>query len=338
MNKIQAFSPEENDVIKNISSIFAETGKDIYALFISQKKDIEALAGIVSRTPSLKSRQRHGFFKRDIETMADVLSSSGTENPLIIPSRATLGKCFGTAKINFFYFILKSAVSCCKDEELIESIRRCCEKLVFSLMAEKAYEVIIGSSLTDKKTKKTAADELAYLWEYRIVRNLDSFSPPLMALWKQRCSVTPILGTLMGTIEVLKLSMNLSNIWYDFLSELKNKTEAAQALEEFIFGLSYEEISQLRKKMKELDIQAVNKEKAAELLNKEKKEIFFTAEDARQIYSFFHMRLENCFKRKVSKSPGPLQTIEELFLIFIINSQNGFFSNLYSKLKSGGEK
>ncbi len=335
MHKITAFTQEEAMLVDKSADIFKEKGKDIYSNFIRQKKDLTILAELVSRTPSLRSGERHGMSKRDINTMAETLSLTGTANPLLLPTRATMGRCFILTKINFFSFITKILITIETNTLLAREIQFCCNKLVFSLMAEKAYEAIIENEIASGSIIKAAADELSFLWEYRMDRNLDSFSPPLMALWKERCDAVPVLGTLQGTMEVLRISINLPDIWGDFLASPANKSCMEQALEEFVFGLSFEEITHLRRIMESFDISAIDRVKAVEILKKEKlykeKQGIFLRGDARAIYSFFHIRNENAVKRKLQGSPGPRQTIEELFLIYLLEIKKEDFKSVIKK-------
>ncbi|MDX9802257.1 MAG: hypothetical protein RBT69_13085 [Spirochaetia bacterium] len=336
MHKINAFTQEEALLVDKSADIFKEKGKDIYSNFLRQKKDLTILAELVSRTPSLRSGERHGMSKRDINTMAETLSLTGTANPLLLPTRATMGRSFILTKINFFSFITKILMTIEANTLLAKEIQFYRDKLVFSLMAEKAYEAIIENEIASSVIIKAAADELSFLWEYRMDRNLDSFSPPLMALWKERCKAVPVLGTLQGTMEVLRISINLPDIWGDFLSSaagIKNSME--QALEEFVFGLSFEEITHLRQIMESSNISAIDREKAVEILKKEnlykEKHGIFLQGDAREIYSFFHIRNENAVKRKLQESPGPRQTIEELFLIYLLEIKREDFKSVIKK-------
>jgi hypothetical protein len=335
MQKITAFTDNEIKLIDLSAELFKEAGKDIYSSFTGQKKDLTILAELVSRTQSLRSSEKHGMSKRDINTMASSISITGTANPLLLPTRVTMGRCFILTKINFFSFLLKVVSVKETHRNLSKDIQKNCDRLVFSLMAEEAYEAIIENNLADRAVIKAAADELSYLWEYRMDRNLDTFSPPLMSLWKERCSVVPVLGTLQGTIEVLRLSMNLPDIWGDFLTSTANKTCTEQALEEFVFGLSYEEIRHLRDMMGAFRISAVDREKAVEILKKEKiykdRQSIFLSGDAREIYAFFHTRLENAVKRKLKDSEGPRQTIEELFLIYLLENKKESFKSIISR-------
>lgn len=343
-SKISAFSKKEIEVLEKVSALFLEKGKDIYQTFKNRKKDLDVLALLVSRTAPLRSKERHGMEKRDISTMAEAISSTGTANPLLIPTRATMGRCFVITKINFFFFILKVIMPDKVDCTIAEEIQKSYSKMIFSLMAEEAYESIIDNNLSDKKNAKAAAEELAHLWEYRMDRNLDEFSPPLMALWKERCGIVPILGTLKGTMEILRLSINLPTAWVEFLAENSSKEGVAEALEEFVFGLSYEEIKHLRGKMKMLSISAIDRKQAIEVLKNECSysanychSIFFEG-DAKEIYNFFHQRLTNALRRKlIGENPeGPKKTIEEFFLIHLLEKKKGniavIVKNSFTKL------
>ena len=340
MVKISAFTQREIPLLTKTAEIIKEKRVDLYNFFTIRSKDMEILANVVSRTPSLRSKEKYGLSKRDISTMVDTLSSIGPTNQLSLPTRAILGRSFIVSKINFYYFILKilSGDDACKD--LVDEIKNCCEKLVFSLMAEETYEIIIENNLTaNKSVVRIAADELSYLWEYRMDRNLDSFSPPLMALWTERCTVIPVLGTLKGTMEVLMLSSKLSDEWINFLSQKTDTIKMGQALDEFIFGLNYEEITLLRKYMAASNISAINRDDAIEILKKEygyKNENIFLHGDAKGIYSFFHKRLHYTRMRKLKNDDGPSQTIEELFLIYLLEKKKddlpSYLKESFSKL------
>ena len=330
MSKISAFTQKEIPLISKAEEIIKEKKMDIYTLFENKSKDIEIFADIVSRTPSLKTRERYGndkAKKEDIITMVDKLSTLGPTNQLTLPTRAILGRSFIIAKINFYYFILKIFSHDIIDKDTEKEISKCCEKLVFSLMAEEMYEVIIENNLSTNKTiVRIAAEELAYLWEYRMDRNLDSFSPPLMALWKERCTVMPVLGTLKGTMEVLMLSSKLSDEWIDFLSKKSNTNNMGQALEEFLFGLTHEEIILLREYMTASNMDAISRDNAIDILKKEygftkNEDCIFLNGDAKEIYSFFHKRLHDTRIRIFKHTNGPMQTIEELFLIYLLEKK-----------------
>lgn len=330
-SKISAFSEKEKVVLEKASALLMEKGDDIYQTFKNRKKDLDVLALLVSRTAPLRGKEKYGMEKRDVSTMAEAISSTGTMNPLLVPTRATMGRCFVITKINFFFFILKVIIPDKANCTIAEEIQKYYSKMIFSLMAEEAYESIIDNNLSDKKHVKAAAEELTHLWEYRMDRNLDEFSPPLMALWKERCKIIPILGTLKGTMEILKLSINLPNAWIQFLAENSSKEDVGDALEEFVFGLSYEEIKYLREKMQTLSLTAIDRKQAVEILKNNCNysathcNSFFFEGDAREIYSFFHQRLANASKRKlVGENPeGPEKTIEELFLISILEKKKG---------------
>ena len=330
MSKITAFTKNEIPLIEKAKEIIKEKRMDLYYLFIKKRQDIEIFADIVSRTSSLQKRELYNndkSKKEDISTMVDKLSTLGPTNQLTLPTRAILGRSFIIDKINFYYFILKIFSRDIIDKDLEKEIFRCCEKLVFSLMAEEMYEIIIENNLsTNKNIVKIAAEELAYLWEYRMDRNLDSFSPPLMSLWKERCTVIPVLGTLKGTMEVLMLSSKLSDDWIDFLSKKTDTSIRGRALEEFIFGLTHEEIILLREYMATSNMDAISRDNAIEILKKEygfkkKEECIFLDGDAKEIYSFFHKRLHDARIRKFKHGEGPMQTIEELFLIYLLEKK-----------------
>ena len=346
MAKISAFAENEIPLLAKITEIIKDKELDLYNSFSRKGQDLEILANVVSRTASLRNKEKYGLSRRDITTLVDTISLIGTANRLNLPTRAILGRSFMISKINFYYFILKILPNDDENNDLIQEIKRCCEKLVFTLMAEETYELIIENNLSNKSIVRIAADELSYLWEYRMDRNLNSFSPPLMALWRERCTIIPVLGTLRGTMELLRLSSKLPDEWINFLSKKSDTNIMGQALEEFIFGLSYEEITDLRKIMTASNMSAICRDDAIKMLKKEDEyketDLIFLQGDAKGIYSFFHKRLHDAKIRRVKEAgDGPMETIEELFLMYLLEKKRDnipvkigeAFSKLVSKVK-----
>ena len=327
MTKISALTEYEVALMLKAEEVIKEKGMLLYDSFKNKSHDLEIFADVVSRTPSLIKKEHYVDQKKNIISMVEKLSTVGVTNQLTLPTRAILGRSFIITKINFYYFISKVISNDDTDKDLEKEISKYCEKLVFLLMLEETYELIIENNLLDDKDiVKTAAEELSYLWEHRMDKNLDSFSSPLIALWKERCTIIPVLGSLKGVMEILMLSSKLSDDWADFLSQ-KTDENNIQALEEFVFGLNHEEITSLRKFMTASNMSSINRDDAIEILKKEyiykEKECIFLSGDAKAIYSFFHKRLHNVRVRKFRHdAAGPTQTIEELFLIHLLEAKN----------------
>ena len=103
------------------------------------------------------------------------------------------------------------------------------------------------------------------MWEERTNAEATSFAPLLQQLWDVRHTLVPTLGTRWGRWS-LKLSFRLPDEWHSFLDEHGGEEEVVWALDEFLFSLSYEQLSNLHEIMDAKGIQTVSRSEALDLL------------------------------------------------------------------------
>jgi len=85
-------------------------------------------------------------------------------------------------------------------------------------MAEELYVSIISESNGGEVWLHRATEELVRMWDYRTSVNKREFAPNLRKLWIARHTIVPVLGILMGTVELMRLSFGLSFVWHSFIT------------------------------------------------------------------------------------------------------------------------
>ena len=90
--------------------------------------------------------------------------------------------------------------------------------------------------------------------------------------------------------------------------------EIGQAMEEFLFGISYEEILYVRNQLVSCKIPAMGREDVAKLLNKK---LDFDNSDPRHFYSSYVQRRNNADARKRLNAAGPKNTLEDYYISFL---------------------
>ena len=148
----------------------------------------------------------------------------------------------------------------------------------------------------------------------RGIRNLSALS----ALWRARDAAPPIFGTMDGNTELLRISIEMEKDWQDFLVEESTNKETRWALEEFLFGLSCEEIMQIRERLKRFGVSAIGYEEIRSFLGSKPVFSFVDDRDPRAIYDFFVERRDACMLRKRMSAEGPRHTLEEIYLKYRI--------------------
>jgi hypothetical protein len=142
----------------------------------------------------------------------------------------------------------------------------------------------------------------------------------LSSLWKARDSAPPIFGTMDGNAELLRISIDMGTDteWEDFLKGESTSDYTRWALEEFLFGLSYEEIQKVRGRLLRYGVKAVSHDEVRSYLDSTPEYSVVNDHDPRAIYDFFIERKDACNLRKRVNAPGPLNTLEEIYLKYRI--------------------
>jgi hypothetical protein len=117
-----------------------------------------------------------------------------------------------------------------------------------------------------------------------------------------------------GTSEIFRISIDLGDDWHNFLIRKLADDETKWALDEFLFGLSYEELLSVRSRLKRFGINAVDFNEIRSYLGSRPAYSMAKNHDPRVLYDFYIDRKETSLLRKRLGAPGPYRTIEEIYL------------------------
>jgi len=277
---------------------------------------LRSLGNAIFSYPSIRDTQFLKGIIRDEEQLAEsLLAFSPSSRVLHIPTKVVAMRSFLVAK--FHAFSLLSYLS--GDNETFQAELRA---VIFSVISTLITEEVYFSCLEDQgfsyKTKSSLADDLIALWDsgvdLRGIRHLSALS----SLWLAREAAPPSFGTMDGNTELLRITIDLDEDWRDFLMVESSNTEARWALEEFLFGLSWEEIKQVRSTLTRFGISAVNYNQVRTYLDSKPAYSLSESKDPRAFYDFFIERRDACTFRKKVSGPGPRHTLEEIYLKYRI--------------------
>ena len=288
------------------------------------KKHINALvelARAISQYPSILHSTGLDGQERSADSVMEMLCQQNMfDTTMNIPTKAVLGKGFLVAKINFFKMLQYLALKIPDIKEKAEKINVDLTNIVFTIMCEEVFISIIEDREALEEVRNRAAFLLANIWEYRLNHGMKDFVPILNSVWEARKNLIPVFGTLMGTSELMMLSSSIDPRWYDFLNEKSGDDEIFQALEEFLFTLTFEELVKLRNKMEDMDMGTVKKDEIKSIIGKNHMYTEFSTSDPRNMYIFFKDRKHNAHFRKRAGRMGPKKTIEEYIMIHLLSS------------------
>ncbi len=323
MPEILIFTGEEKRFLTLFSEDLYAVNKKYYSILSERKTALENLGEIVSGMPAIGENLGIGKEKRSRKTLIDNITKNGLSKTINLPAKSLLGRSFTVVKMNFFALILKI---CNTEKQLYHyksEFQIFFDKVIFTLLSEDVYISIIENNYPDSQVVKKTTEELVFLWENRLDKNTENFASALISLWRERIRIVPALGTLQGTVEIIQLASRLPPLWGDFIFENSQNRELANVLEEFIFNLSYENISFLRDYMKNNNINVLNRISAKSILKKYSTVDFIQEpeNDSIDLYRFFQNRNEKATVRRLTGSAGPEKTLEEFFLAYIIKNR-----------------
>ena len=316
---------EEQSIVNAVYDELKLVSPESIVVLADRIADLEKLTLNISHFPSLKQTQDHAGEKRDIKTLVDsLLVKHEGDNILHLPSKAILGKGFIVAKFHTFCAMEKIINHSMNCEDLLQKIRRTCLDILFNIMAEDVYISLLDNVSIAVNLRTKIALDLINLWEKRNDQTASGMAPVLDTIWNARRSLTPALGTLIGTSELLLLTMAMDEKWCRFIADRMGEEDAALAMEEFLFGISYEEIQKLRTNLASKNISSIGRDEAAEILGRpvshfkagtdNEKEHF----EPRDFYLLYSIRRENARARQRLNLPGPRYTLEDHYMHFLL--------------------
>jgi hypothetical protein len=193
-------------------------------------------------------------------------------------------------------------------------------------MAEDLLLALLRKPDVSDFTKKRAAAQLIAIWDEAAVE-IDQFCPLLESAWRARNRITVGLGSLLGASEYFRLvAQDCAPQFLDFFARDEVSLAENQAFTEFLFGLTYEELVQLRVAMKAQGIETASHMWASNVLGREIEhecdERDFEEIDPISLYRSYSRRQLAADFRILAGSEGPRRTAEAYLMVYLLNQQD----------------
>ena len=193
---------KEQELVNSVFVRLKAVSPETLVVLEDRLADLEKLTANIAHFPSLKQTQEHGSSVRDMHTLVEsLLIRRNGDRMLHLPSKAILGRGFSVAKFHTFSAMEKIAAS----SEFPDTI---------------AIDI-----------RQKIASELIMLWEHRSDETVIEMAPVLSTVWNARRNLAPAFGTMVGTSELLLLSMAMDDQWCHFISSRMGNEDAALAME-----------------------------------------------------------------------------------------------------------
>ena len=307
---------EEEQLIKEIGAAL-ESHKAEEARLISERFDcLRNLGNAISQYTSVRLTNCLKSEGRDDKKILDFFRSfSYAAYHLVIPARVMAARSYLVAKFQTFSLLTGMV-------EDMSDFRERLKKVIFTIICTLMTEDVYMSCLDDQgfpdRVKIRLVYDLLFLWDTGTDPHLIQHMPAMERLWQARDAAPPSFGTLDGNSELLRITMDMGGDWREFLVDQSADEETQWALEEFLFGLSYEEINALRAKLKHRGISAVSYDEIHSFLGANPAYKIASGSDPQAIYEFYVDRREAAHFRGRISQPGPRKTLEELYMKYRI--------------------
>lgn len=314
--KVVIFTKKQQALVNEIMPIIQKNNKETAENFINRIVDLEALASAINRFPSLL--ERHSIIG-DVRTPTSLIESlidhlDSGDSTLQLPSKANLGKGLLIAKMHTLSSLSRQA-NHLGEAKLYQALESETISSMFSLLVEDVYLNLIRDTSQPMEFRQEWAMSLLLLWEHWSDQNIEDIAPVLQAVWTARRRLAPAFGTMMGTSELMMISMQMDEQWIQFIKEKMGELGVTQAMEEFLFGISYEQIQTLKNTLRTKGIAAIGRDEVSKFLGEHVKAD--AGLDYRDFYSLYTVRRDNARSRARFKVEGPFKTLEDYFIQFI---------------------
>jgi len=261
----------------------------------------------------------HG--KGTSETLVDLLCRvPDWDLDLHVPTKAVVGNAYLVMKINFFKGLGYALEGCGGPLDVRERVLTEAGQSIYTKLAEELFVAIVTDPAGRRNVKLHAARELHHIWEHRLDAEIDDFAPVLESVWVARDRVRPVVGTLQGTHEFLRLlGTTTDHSFFDHFVEGDVPREEVDAFEEFLFGIAYEQIVQIREHLASGPHGAVSAEQADRIVGRKGDSWVPSWGGPQSIYSSYKKRKVKAHYRALTQAPGPKKTAEEYVMIAFLD-------------------
>lgn len=318
----------EQTIYTDFLAILREQAPATAKVIANRMDDLTKLAAGIAKFPSLL--ERHDVTGGGVRTPQLLIDSlikhqDKGDTTLQLPSKAILGKAYIVSKIHTFASMYRLCGRFNVPEHITQAMHSSTMAMTFMLMAEDVYLNLINDNDLPMDFRRQWAISLLLIWEHRNDQSIESIAPVLQSVWTARRKLAPAFGTMMGTSELLLMSIQMDEQWIQFVKEKMGDPGVAQAMEEFLFGISSEQLLHLRSILKEQSIPAINRDEVSHFLGEHVKAD--AGLDYRDFYSLYTVRRDNARARSRMKLPGPTKTLEDYFIQFITEQNQAMQRN-----------
>lgn len=314
------FDAAERETVGDALDALRSASVEHYRDLEASRARLERAAELIRDCPALSASWTSGGRAFGGESLIELLCRvPDYDLDLHLPTKAVLGQAYLIAKINFLKalgYALDALPHTAASPELRWRLAHEVGQSIYTKLAEEVFVSLVTAPDSEARVKTGAATFLFRIWEERLDIEVDDFAPLLESTWEARTKLLPVLGTLLGTHEVFQLFREArDHRFLDYFGEDDVAEEQLLAFEEFLFGISHEEITRLRAHMAAAGQGCVTLEEARDLLGHARSSWMPEVQGAQALYTSYKRRRVKAAYRALTETRGPKKTAEEYVMI-----------------------
>ena len=289
---------------------------------------LKTLWRAIERYPRLRESQALGRRRRNLDFL---LNDTAPAEPYTVeaylPTRAALARAYGVAKFNFFRMLayVGEDLLAGRDDsaELIDEVAALGRQSAAALIAEDVLRSVACDGALDEGLRRRATEILAALWDQRATHSLADFAPLLDSAWRAKACVEICYGTLAGVSEVLQMSAaGIDPRFIEYFSSQALSKEEHDAFEEFLFNATYEELTRMRRFMKDSGRDSLEPAEVARIFSVPPERLHRTTATSEDMFFTFREREMWARVRQLREEDGPKKTAEEYVMIYVLGGRD----------------
>ena len=313
---VDCFSDEEigrlRTALELAPQLTPELSAELEQTFQHATESLPLVAQAIRASPRSMG-EKLGKRRRDSTTLVERLCQS--DQPCLefaMPTGAVLGRAFVLAKLNFLKAVEYSFEAAGDDgASTVEILKDLVGDAVLSRLAEELLSAIAANPRNDMDLRRSAAQKLIAMWDERFALPMELYASVLLSAWRARGKVRAIFGTLIGVNEVFSLiQAECPPRFFEYFERDKVTTDEREAFREFLFGISYEDLQNIRAYMEENGLSVVGPEQVRDLISSPQNPLFIGDPHPEQMYSSYCRRRIRADYRVVARAEGPWKTAE----------------------------
>jgi hypothetical protein len=284
--------------------------------------ELKATSALLDRQRPLRRPTALGGEARNEQTLMDHLCTlDGLSGDLALPLKATLSRTYLLTKINFLRGFVK-ATAALGETRVTHDLREELAQSIYTLLAEELFLALLRKPDVTRRTKQRAADQLITVWDDAALE-IDDFAPLLESAWHARNRINSAYGTLLGATETFRLvTEDCSPDVIEFFGRDGMSPDESAAFEEFLFNMTCEELTKLRREMANQHVSAASPAWAAEILGRQIEDLEHSHEiDPMALYRSYQRRQLAADFRLMSGAAGPRRTAEGYLMVYLLDQQ-----------------